>query len=182
MSEDNRVAEFVARNKAFAANHTPQPLLDGPGGLRENPPPFPFIVIISCIDVRVLREAFFGLQPGEATVLSNAGGRVNADALRSLYTLDSIAGVGTVVVVHHTDCGLTHTTDETVRMKLKERAGPEHDEEVDAMKFGAITDLKQSILDDVDAVKASPFLRKDLKVFGFLFDIIKGTVTDVKDL
>ncbi len=42
--------------------------------------------------------------------------------------------------------------------------------------------MKQSILDDMDAVKASPFLRKDMKVFGFLFDIIKGTVTDVKDL
>ena len=38
----------------------------------------------------------------EAAVLSNAGGRVNADALRSIYTLDSMAGVGTVVVVHHT--------------------------------------------------------------------------------
>lgn len=42
--------------------------------------------------------------------------------------------------------------------------------------------MKQSILDDMDTVKASPYLRKDLKIFGFLFDIIKGTVTDVKDL
>ena len=42
--------------------------------------------------------------------------------------------------------------------------------------------MKQSILDDMDMVKASPYLRKDLKVHGFLFDIIKGTVTDVKDM
>ena len=42
--------------------------------------------------------------------------------------------------------------------------------------------MKQSILDDMDALKTSPYLRKDLKVFGFLFDIIKGTVTDVLDL
>ena len=42
--------------------------------------------------------------------------------------------------------------------------------------------MKQSILDDMDSIKASPYLKKDLKVFGFLFDITKGTVTDVKDL
>lgn len=42
--------------------------------------------------------------------------------------------------------------------------------------------MKQSIVDDMDTLKASPYLKKDLKVFGFLFDIIKGTVTDVEDL
>ena len=86
--------------------------------------------------------------------------------------LNSLAGVGTVVVVHHTgngkpthtvpsslptstfvpaggiaeklnrvarriDCGLTHTTDDDIRMKLKERAGPEKEREVDAMEFMA---------------------------------------------
>ena len=47
-------------------------------------------------DVKLLNS------PTEATVLSNAGGHVNADALRSLCVLDSIVGVGTVIVVHHT--------------------------------------------------------------------------------
>lgn len=42
--------------------------------------------------------------------------------------------------------------------------------------------MKQSIEDDVNLLKASPYLKKDLKVFGFLFDITKGTVTDVEDL
>lgn len=42
--------------------------------------------------------------------------------------------------------------------------------------------MKQSIVDDMDALKASPYRKKGLTVFGFLFDIIKGTVTDVEDL
>ncbi|CAD6568943.1 MAG: hypothetical protein ASARMPRED_002230 [Alectoria sarmentosa] len=175
MSEDNRVAEFLARNKVFAANHKPQPFIDGPGGLRENPAPHPVIVIISCMDVRVMREAFFGLRPGEATVYSNAGGRVNADTLRSIYCLEAIVGVGTVIVVHHTDCGLTHSTDDSIRMKLKERVGPEKADEVDAMTFGEIKNMKQSIEDDVNILRASPYLKKDLKVFGFLFDITKAS-------
>ncbi|CAF9939251.1 hypothetical protein IMSHALPRED_001270 [Imshaugia aleurites] len=67
-------------------------------------------------------------------------------------------------------------------MKLKERAGLENEKEVDAMGFGTIEDMKQSILDDMDILKASPYLREDLKVFGILFDIIKDTVTHIKDL
>ena len=50
------------------------------------------------------------------------------------------------------------------------------------MLIEGVCSMKQSILEDMDAVKASPYLRKDLKVFGFLFDIIKGTVTDVNDM
>lgn len=42
--------------------------------------------------------------------------------------------------------------------------------------------MKQSIVDDMDTVRASPYLSKDMKVLGFLFDISKGTVTDVEDL
>ena len=42
--------------------------------------------------------------------------------------------------------------------------------------------MKQSILDDMNILEASPYLREKLKVFGFLFDIIKGTVMDITDL
>ena len=89
-----------------------------------------FDLVVSCIDVRVLREAFFGLKYGglfnlfflplqnivisiigvripadtatEAAVVSNAGGRITADALQNIMVLDSFVGVGTVIVVHHT--------------------------------------------------------------------------------
>lgn len=47
---------------------------------------------------------------------------------------------------------------------------------------GVCCSMKQSIEDDMEVVKTSPYLRKDVKVFGFLFDIVKGTVTDVGDL
>lgn len=92
---------------------------------------------MSCFDVRVQPTAFFGLRPGDANIISNAGGRVDADTIRSLIVLDSIAGVGTVIVVHHTDCGLTHVSDEELRMMLEEKA-PQCTELIEGMKFGEI--------------------------------------------
>lgn len=41
----------------------------------------------------------------EAAIIRNAGGRAS-DALRSIATLDAIAGVAAIIVVHHTgECG-----------------------------------------------------------------------------
>ena len=38
----------------------------------------------------------------EAFVLGNAGGRVDKDTIRTLTVLDSVAGIRTLMVVHHT--------------------------------------------------------------------------------
>src|SRR5579871_6336808 len=48
-----------------------------------------------------LRIANLFLGVSEAAIIRNAGGRAS-DALRSIATLDAIAGVATIVVVHHT--------------------------------------------------------------------------------
>ena len=81
---------------------------------------------VSCSDPRVIPEQYFGLNRGglsylffvrsrgdnaltanlvrglpEAAVIRNAGGRAS-DALRSIATLDAIAGLSTIIVIHHT--------------------------------------------------------------------------------
>lgn len=43
----------------------------------------------------------------EASVYANAGGRVNADTIRSLAVLDLVAGIDAVIVVHHTGASIS---------------------------------------------------------------------------
>ena len=62
---------------------------------------------------------------------------MDGDAIRSLIVLDSIAGVGTVVIIHHTDCGLTHSTDEMIKEQVRKKA-PHCAQDVEVMKFGQI--------------------------------------------
>jgi carbonic anhydrase len=70
-------------------------------------------VVIACADHRADPAHVLGLEPGEAVVLRNPGGRVTTDVLRSLLVLSAIAaieGLGSgidIVVMHHTDCGLS---------------------------------------------------------------------------
>lgn len=172
--EDSRVANFLSRNATFAETYKPAPLF---AKLLANPPVHPRITIISCFDGRVDPRKFFGLQPGDAVLISNAGGRVNADALRSIIILDDLLVVGTVIVVHHTDCGLVHTSDESIRARLKGRA-PEKAQEIEGMEFDLFKDVHQSVRHDMGIVKASPFL--DVQVFGYIYDVTHGTVKEVK--
>ena len=69
-------------------------------------------------------------------MIRNAGGRV-FDAMRSLTVLQTIGGPGMIVVMHHTDCGMTHFHDDKIKAALTELA-PEEKASIEAMKFGEI--------------------------------------------
>ena len=165
------------------------------------------MVIISCFDARIQPREF--LQITNPFVLSNAGGRVDEGILRSLTVLDNVKGVRSVMVIHHTDCGLTHNTDAGLREKLKAR-NPGREVEIDQLSpFGEIKEfvisflpfsslsplgyceaclmsgadewnsMDQSVREDVAAIHASPFL-KHIEVKGFVFNIEHGTVSEVE--
>jgi carbonic anhydrase len=69
-------------------------------------------------------------------MVRNAGGRA-FDAIRTLSVLQTIGAPGTIVVMHHTDCGLTHYHDDNIKAALGEIA-PEEKEAIEGMKFGEI--------------------------------------------
>ena len=43
-----------------------------------------------------------------------------------------------------------------------------------------VPSLRQSVKDDMDVVKSSPYLNSDLRVVGFVYDITHGDVIEVK--
>lgn len=79
------------------------------------------------------------------------------------------------------DCGTLLYTDDGVKENLKKRLPSEFTAEIDAMKFGGITNLEQSVTDNLAALRASPFIRKELgdRARGFVFDIKTGLLTEV---
>lgn len=90
---------------------------------------------------------------------------MNPDVLRSLIVLDDLLVVGTVIVVRHTDCGLLHTSDGSIRAQLEERV-PEKANEIDGMGFGLFKDVHESVRHDMAFVKGYPYL--DDRVLGYI--------------
>src|SRR5581483_8583931 len=84
-------------------------------------PPARKVAILACMDARLDPARILGLEEGDAHVIRNAGGRASEDALRSLIISEQLLGTGTVVVIHHTDCGMLTFSNEDIRNKLQDQ-------------------------------------------------------------
>jgi carbonic anhydrase len=178
------IQTLVDRNKTYAQTHKPLPPLMGEDG---KPRPNPGVLIVTCVDPRIHPEQFlhFGGQfmgeekpPLQMPMVRNIGGRAGR-AITDIVGLDAVFGIKQVMVVHHTDCGMTYGTDEGMRKATKDRVPEKYWKEIDEWKFGEIKDLKQSVLEDIKVLKDSPFVRDEIVVRGFIFDVKDGSMEEV---
>ena len=66
---------------------------------------YPYAIVLSCIDSRVIPEAIFDAGIGEMFVVRIAGNIVNRDILGSMEYACAVTGSKVIVVLGHTACG-----------------------------------------------------------------------------
>src|SRR3954453_23604531 len=123
-------------------------------------PPSRKVAVLVCMDARIDPAKALGLEEGDAHVIRNAGGRA-ADALRSLVISHELLGTREIVVIHHTDCGMLTFSNESIRTALRSTLGPEAGSAASGVDFLPFPEVRQSVIDDVATIKASPLLRRD---------------------
>ena len=138
-------------------------------------PPARSVAVLACMDARLHPETFLGLEIGDAHMIRNAGGRASDDAIRSLVISNKLLGTREYLVIHHTDCGMLTFSNDDLRGKLA-------DEGADAshIDFLPFSDLEQSVRDDVQRIKDSPFLPDDAPVTGYVYDVTDGRLYPVE--
>jgi carbonic anhydrase len=127
------------------------------------------------MDARLDPAKFLGLEEGDAHVIRNAGGRASDDAIRSLVISQQLLGTREVVVIHHTDCGMLTFTNEQLRDKIRQGLGADASQ-IDFLPF---RDLEDSVRRDVETVRNSPLIPKDIPVSGFIYDVRNGRLLEV---
>jgi carbonic anhydrase len=163
------VPEFLAANEQYATQFTKGDLPMPPGRK---------VAVLVCMDARIDPAKALGLEVGDAHVIRNAGGLAR-DAIRSLAISQELLGTREIVVIHHTDCGMLTFTNDVIRQKLAEDLGPEAGTAAQEVDFLPFPDVEQSVRDDIAAIKASPLLRKDVPVTGFVYDVKTGRLNQV---
>lgn len=139
-------------------------------------PPARGVVILTCLDARIMPAQALGLSAGDAHVIRNAGGRA-ADALRSIAISTRLLGTRTIVVMHHTDCGLHASSNEQIRERFFSELGTRAGEHASQIDFLPFTDLEESVRDDVALIRASPLIAPDVDILGFVYDVRTGRVS-----
>lgn len=127
--------------------------------------------ILTCMDARIDPADLFGLKPGEAHILRNAGAHATPDVLRSLAVSQAMLGTTEVLVLAHTQCGLVGRTEEEVAGIVERASG-----HLPEMRMGSFQDLDAAVRESVEAIRTCNFLvHRDL-VRGFVLDVVDGSV------
>jgi carbonic anhydrase len=156
--------EYLGNNLQYADGY------QGPPSSR----PSRHVAIIACMDTRLDVAALLGLGGGEAHVLRNAGGAVTDDMIRSLSVSQRLLGTTEIILIHHTDCGLSKITDDDFRSAVEAETGIRPPWAVEAFADAA-ADVRQSI----SRLKASPFVPHKDAIRGFVFDVATGRLDEV---
>ncbi|MDA1132513.1 MAG: carbonic anhydrase [Proteobacteria bacterium] len=175
--------DIAAGNAAWAATH----------GNRNLPNlPARNAAILTCMDHRIVPLRLLGLSVGDTHVIRNAGGRASDDAIRSLVISYKMLGTREWFVIHHTRCGMMTFTDEEMRALLRSSlepawrddagwhdhggGGSTHGDDIDWLTFA---DLEQSVTDDVARIRNHPLVPARIPIYGFVYDIDTGKLSEV---
>jgi carbonic anhydrase len=129
------------------------------------------LAVVTCMDSRISPLEMLGLEPGDAKILRNAGARVTDDVLRTLVLAVHLLDVNRVMVVAHTDCRMTKVTDEEVHEEMLSRGL-----DTRSLDFRTISDQRATLAEDVQRIRSSPYLPKDLAVIGAVYDVKTGLI------
>jgi carbonic anhydrase len=138
-------------------------------------PPSRKLAVLACMDARLSIKDLLGLSTGDAHIIRNAGGIATDDAIRSLIISHELLGTREFMVINHTGCGMLTFKDEDLREKLKEK----YEANVDELNFHSFPNLEQNVRDQVDKIKSTPFLPKDIPVYGFIYNVKTGKLARV---
>lgn len=167
-----QVPDLLARNSEFADQQDVAGLGMMPTGRT---------IVIGCVDPRVDPAIVMDLRLGEAVVIRNVAGRVTPAAMRTLALLGAIAQAGpnrpgegwNLVVLHHTDCGITRLVDRPDALAAEFGVAPG---DIDA---DTITDPRRSLAADIAVLQANPMLPRGIAVSGLLYDTKTGRLETI---
>jgi carbonic anhydrase len=133
------------------------------------------IAVVTCMDSRIDPLRMLGLQPGDAKIFRNPGGRITRAAMEALVLGVHLLNVHRILVVPHTRCAMTRYTENELRQKITDATG----QDASWQSFGVIPNQLGMLAEDVRSIRAHPLIPGRVAVGGFLYDVDTGLLDQV---
>ena len=153
--------DLLAANRDYASTHE----LSGFDGVAHAG-----VAVVTCMDSRIDPLRMLGLEPGDAKIFRNPGGRVTPQALEALVLGVHLLNVRRILVVPHTRCAMATSTLEEIRERVSASAG----QDASWQTFGVVDDQEAALAEDVAAVRAHPLIPGSVEIGGFVYDVDTG--------
>jgi carbonic anhydrase len=128
------------------------------------------VAIVTCMDSRIDPLRLIGLQPGDAKIFRNPGGRVTPQALEALVLGVHLLNVDRILVIPHTRCAMASSTE----AELRERVGKSAGQDASWQSFHVIEDQRAALAEDIARVRSHPLIPDTVRLGGFLYDVDTG--------
>ncbi len=135
-------------------------------------------IVVGCVDPRVEPSHILGLDTGEAVVIRNVAGRITPRFFQEMLMLRLVAqadgdqpGSGwNVIVLHHTDCGITRLSP------YPDLLAGYFDIAVEDLDHVRPNDPYASVQHDIATLRANPFFPSEFTLTGLVYDVHTGIV------
>jgi carbonic anhydrase len=132
------------------------------------------LAVVACMDSRMDIFHILGLGNGEAHIIRNAGGVITDDVIRSLCLSQRFLGTQEIVLLHHTDCGLSKVDEAAFREELADELGVKP-----WWSLEAFTDPDEDVRQSMQRLQVSPFIQHKEHVRGFVYEVETGRLREV---
>lgn len=153
--------DLLAANREFATTFS----LSGFDGIAHAG-----VAIVTCMDSRIDPLGMLGLSPGDAKIFRNPGGRITSAALEAIVLGVHLLNVQRVLVIPHTRCAMTTSSEVELRQKIGDAAG----QDASWQGFHVVHDQMAALGQDVAAVRSHPLVPDSIEVGGFVYDVDTG--------
>jgi carbonic anhydrase len=140
-------------------------------------PPAPQIAIVTCADPRLTGiEHLLGLADADVDMIRNFGTVIDDDAIRSLVLSTRLLGSREIMIINHTDCGLTKFTDREFEDRLRQETGSSP---IAPARFYSFTDAEANTREQIQKARSHPWIAPEVPVRGFVLDVHTGRLSEV---
>ncbi len=164
------IDQIMAANREFVRESVKQGGLDAISKY-----PKRNLAVLTCMDTRLLLflEPAMGLERGEAKIIKVAGNTACEDfdsVIGSLMVAVYELHVHEIIVMGHDDCGMLHTTADSLCDKMKAQGIDQV--LIDGVRprleawADSICDVDSTVCQTVERLKHNPYLPKDILVHG----------------
>ena len=136
--------------------------------------PAKHVAVVACMDARLNVYGALGLEEGDAHLISNAGGVITDDEIRSLAISQRLLGTREIILIHHTDCGMLTFTDDELKRQIQEEVGIKPE-----FALESFSDLEEDVRQSIRRIQASPFIPHKESVRGFVYEVETGRLREV---
>jgi carbonic anhydrase len=135
------------------------------------------IAVVACMDCRLSIEQMLGLKTGDAIIIRNAGGIVTEDTIRSLIVACRLLGAGEIMVIEHTDCGMSKFKEDALLLKL---AGESKNNAISPARFYTFANVEENVREQLGRITSHPWIPSDVQIRGFVYDVKRGKIVEVQ--